>query len=147
MLATDPRRRGCLAIRLCGIGTSSLMRKGSLGPIRQSRCGGAAGARLGETSREKRDCAACAFTVCAMMLEHYSHILLEAKRGALEALARRPSHVAPEGDARAGYGTKNVTMSQPEATSERQVIEKRGGRHGIRTHGLLVANEALSQLS
>ena len=28
-----------------------------------------------------------------------------------------------------------------------QVIEKTGGRHGIRTHGLLVANEALSQLS
>jgi integrase len=73
------------------------------------------------------------------MLEHYSHIRLDAKRTALEALSGRGS----EGS----YVTKHVTNLVSEQPADPQVVEGTGGRHGIRTHGLLVANEALSQLS
>ena len=77
--------------------------------------------------------------VSAKMLAHYSHVRLEAKRKALKALSGRPEVV--------GYGTNNGTNALPEPTRRSQVSDKNGGREGIRTPGLLVANEALSQLS
>ena len=77
--------------------------------------------------------------VSQKMLEHYSHIRLDAKRTALDALSQRGG--------RAGYGTNNATNEPETDTVNPQVIEGIGGREGIRTPGLLVANEALSQLS
>ena len=46
-----------------------------------------------------------------------------------------------------GYGTNNDTKPVKESKDDSQVIDNNGGREGIRTPGLLVANEALSQLS
>ncbi len=64
---------------------------------------------------------------------------LEAKRKALGALSGR----ADPGS----YGTNAGTNMPKTGIDDSQVIEKNGGREGIRTPGLLVANEALSQLS
>jgi integrase len=81
---------------------------------------------LSEGGASEQTIMAIAGHVSRQMLEHYSHPRMKAKRAALDALAgKKRSHV-----------TSHVTKS-----------EKTGGRHGIRTHGLLVANEALSQLS
>jgi hypothetical protein len=46
-----------------------------------------------------------------------------------------------------GNDTNNVTKGPEQREVDSQVIERNGGRHGTRTHGLLVANEALFQLS
>jgi integrase len=76
--------------------------------------------------------------VSQKMLEHYSHIRLDAKRTALEALSQRGG--------RAGYGTNNVTNEADASNANSQAIEKNGGADGIRTHDLLDAIEARSQL-
>ena len=73
------------------------------------------------------------------MLEHYSHIRLDAKRTALDALSQRGG--------KAGYVTNNATKGAEGREADTQVTEKIGGRDRDRTDGLLVANEALSQLS
>ncbi len=73
------------------------------------------------------------------MLERYSHIRLDAKRTALDALSQRGT--------KAGYDGNNDTNAARKGNADAQVIDKNGGREGIRTPGLLVANEALSQLS
>jgi hypothetical protein len=73
------------------------------------------------------------------MLEHYSHVRIDAKRKALDALSQR--------SARAANGTNYVTKEPEAAKADAQVVEKIGGRDRDRTGDLLVANEALSQLS
>jgi len=77
--------------------------------------------------------------VSQKMLEHYSHIRLDAKRTALDALSQRGG--------KAGYVTNNVTKGPEVAQADSEVVEKIGGRDRDRTGDLLVANEALSQLS
>jgi integrase len=77
--------------------------------------------------------------VSQRMLEHYSHVRLDAKRAALDAL----SGTGPN----PGYDTNHATTAEREVTAVPQVIDKVGGRRGTRTPGLLVANEALCQLS
>ena len=77
--------------------------------------------------------------VSVKMLEHYSHIRMDAKRKALDALSQR--------SARAANGTNYVTKEPEAANADAQVVEKIGGRDRDRTGDLLVANEALSQLS
>ena len=73
------------------------------------------------------------------MLEHYSHIRLDAKRSALDALSSRGKAV--------GYDTNDGTKHETGNPTEAQAAENNGGREGARTPDLLVANEALSQLS
>ncbi len=51
------------------------------------------------------------------------------------------------GSYRCSYATNVGTNDSLAAASKPQLIEELGGRQGIRTPGLLVANEALSQLS
>jgi hypothetical protein len=77
--------------------------------------------------------------VSQKMLEHYSHIRLDAKRTALDALSRTSG--------RAGYVTNNATKGAEGGEANAQLTEKIGGRDRDRTGDLLVANEALSQLS
>jgi len=77
--------------------------------------------------------------VSEKMLEHYSHVRLDAKRAALDTLSNRGSG--------GGYVTNNATKQPDKAEPDLQVIKKIGGRQGTRTPGLLVANEALFQLS
>ncbi len=73
------------------------------------------------------------------MLDHYSHIRLDAKSVALNALSQSGGRV--------GYVTNNATKGVEGGEADTQVAEKIGGRDRDRTDGLLVANEALSQLS
>ena len=81
------------------------------------------------------------------MLRHYSHIRLEAKRRALDVLSSSVSQNALSREFSEGSVTNSVTNERKNKRSPLQLAEKAGGRQGIRTPGLLVANEALSQLS
>jgi integrase len=76
--------------------------------------------------------------VSQKMLEHYSHIRLDAKRAALDALSQRGT--------KRGYGTNNDTNGAQKGIADPQVIENIGGREGIRTPGLLVANSGENKL-
>ena len=76
--------------------------------------------------------------VSPKMLAHYSHVRLDAKRKALDALS---------GGASGGsYGTNGDTNAPTKSSLKAQVIDKNGGADGIRTHDLLDAIEARSQL-
>jgi integrase len=73
--------------------------------------------------------------VSQRMLEHYSHVRLEAKRKALEALS---------GEAR--YGTKHVTNGMLQPKPEPQVVEKNGRPVGTRTPDLYRVNYEVRHL-
>ena len=72
------------------------------------------------------------------MLADYSQIRMEAKRMALEALSDRAD--------KGSDGPTHVTKSEADRPQSSQVAEKIGGADGIRTHDLLDAIEARSQL-
>jgi hypothetical protein len=72
--------------------------------------------------------------VSRKMLERYSHVRLAAKRAALGAIGGM-SHV-----------TKMTQEAKSDSGYDSQVVEKFGGADGIRTHDLLDAIEARSQL-
>jgi integrase len=76
--------------------------------------------------------------VSPKMLAHYSHIRMDTKRKALDALSG--------GGLTGGYDTNYGTNSTRQPARELQAIEKNGGADGIRTHDLLDAIEARSQL-
>ncbi len=71
------------------------------------------------------------------MLAHYSHIRLEAKRRALDALSGRPSEGGTGGGLEGSYGTKHETKELPEVFPLPQLVEKIGGADGTRTRDLL----------
>ena len=73
--------------------------------------------------------------VSRKMLEHYSHARLVLKRAAVERLGR------------AGRGTVGAQSNQFRLEMDSQTIENNGGRDRGRTGDLIVANDALSQLS
>jgi hypothetical protein len=66
--------------------------------------------------------------VSPRMLAHYSHVRLDAKRQALDALSSRGS--------RGSYGTNNDTNPGPERMPFSQVTEKNGGDDETRTRDL-----------
>ena len=94
---------------------------------------------LSESQTSDQTIMSIAGHVSPKMLAYYSHVRMDAKRKALDALSDRGSGRS--------YVTKNGTNSPDEDVPSSQLIERIGGRQGIRTPGLLVANEALSQLS
>ncbi|MGA7919010.1 MAG: site-specific integrase [Candidatus Acidiferrales bacterium] len=79
---------------------------------------------LAESQASDQTIMAIAGHVSSRMLAHYSHVRLDAKRVALDALSKKGSRV--------GYGTNNVTNSQPKREPLPQVIEKNGGDDGTR---------------
>ncbi len=85
--------------------------------------------------------------VSPRMLAHYSHIRMEAKRQALDALSSRPSKGATERASGGSYDTNRDTKQPSEPVPSPEVIEKAGGREGSRTPDLRSASAALSQLS
>jgi integrase len=95
--------------------------------------------KLAETQTPESVIRGIAGHVSEAMLRHYSHIRQDAMRRALDGIGG--------GTFEGGSVTNSVTKSASEPTAVPQVVEKVGGPHGTRTHGLLVANEALSQLS
>jgi hypothetical protein len=72
----------------------------------------------------RRSEAVIAGHVSQRMLAHYSHVRIEAKRKALDAL--------DGGSAAVGHDTINDTKLREGATPEPQVLEKNGGDDGTR---------------
>ena len=61
--------------------------------------------------------------VSKKMLQHYSHVRLEAKRNALDALSMKPIQKGNSGDTREGYDTSNDTKLRREMEGIPQVVE------------------------
>ena len=93
---------------------------------------------LAESQTSDQTIMSIAGHVSAKMLAHYSHVRLDAKR---KGVSTRSG-----GGSGGGYGTNDDTNSRSDAVADSQVIDKTGGREGIRTPGLLVANEEKSKL-
>ncbi len=83
---------------------------------------------LAESQASDRTIMSIAGHVSQRMLAHYSHVRIEAKRKALDALA---VGVKPE-----GYDTKDDTKSKEVAIPAPQVLERNGGDDGTRTRGI-----------
>src|SRR6476646_4139107 len=83
---------------------------------------------LAESQTSDRTIMSIAGHVSQRMLAHYSHVRIEAKRKALDALSA--------GFKSAGYDTKNDTEPFRAAILSSQVLEKNGGDDGTRTRGL-----------
>ncbi len=61
--------------------------------------------------------------VSKKMLQHYSHVRMEAKRSALEALSMRPAQTGDSKDTAEGYDTNNDTKKRQPWEGMPQVIE------------------------
>jgi hypothetical protein len=92
---------------------------------------------LAETAASDSVIRSIAGHVSQKMLEHYSHVRLEAKRRALDALATMRPESQNQGVAEGGYVTRNVTKAALEGMPAPQVIEKAGGDDGARTRDLM----------
>ena len=83
---------------------------------------------LAESQASDRTIMSIAGHVSKQMLAHYSHVRIEAKRKALDALAVGVKTV--------GYDTNNDTKPVEGAILSSQTLEKNGGDDGTRTRGL-----------
>jgi len=83
---------------------------------------------LAESQASDRTIMSIAGHVSQQMLAHYSHVRIEAKRKALDALA-----VGVKTDS---YDTNNDTKPGEDAILSPQALEKNGGDDGTRTRGL-----------
>jgi integrase len=83
---------------------------------------------LAESQASDRTIMSIAGHVSQQMLAHYSHVRIEAKRKALDALSLGVKAV--------GYDTSHDTKSGLHAILSSQVLEKNGGDDGTRTRGL-----------
>jgi integrase len=91
---------------------------------------------LAESQASDQTVMAIAGHVSPRMLAHYSHVRLEAKRNALEAISSRRSEHGTGGGEPQGYDTKNDTDSRSREPFSSQLLEKNGGVDGTRTRGL-----------
>ena len=73
----------------------------------------------GERPNHHGDCR----SVSKKMLQHYSHVRLEAKRSALNALSMKPAQMSDSRDTTEGYDTNNDTKLWREMEGVPQVIE------------------------
>ena len=71
------------------------------------------------------------------MLEHYSHVRLEAKRRALDALTTTRLGSDKQGASEGSYITRNVTKSGSDGMPAPEVLQNVGGDDGTRTRGLM----------
>src|SRR3981081_2923429 len=81
-----------------------------------------------ESQASDRTIMSIAGHVSQQMLAHYSHVRIEAKRKALDALAVGVKIV--------GYDTNNDTKPVEGSILSSQSLEKNGGDDGTRTRGL-----------
>ncbi len=87
---------------------------------------------LAESQASDQTIMAIAGHVSPKMLAHYSHVRIEAKRRALDALAGKSGERANKWRSQEGsYVTKNVTIELPEDLSNPEVIEKVVGANGF----------------
>jgi integrase len=94
---------------------------------------------LAESQASEQTIMAIAGHVSLKMLAHYSHIRLEAKRRALDALSRKPTDAGQT----PSYGTKNGTNTSATPTPSPQVAEKNGRPVRARTADLYRVKVAL----
>jgi len=87
---------------------------------------------LAESQASDQTIMAIAGHVSLRMLAHYSHIRLQAKRQALDALVERPR----EGVQKGSYVTNHVTKQESASLPALEVTEKYGGDDGTRTRDL-----------
>jgi hypothetical protein len=92
---------------------------------------------LAETAASDQVIRSIAGHVTQKMLEHYTHVRLEAKRRALDALAAKRSQGSSQVTSEGGYVTRNVTKEGVSGELHPQVIEKAGGDDGARTRDLM----------
>jgi integrase len=83
---------------------------------------------LAESQASDRTIMSIAGHFSQQMLAHYSHVRIEAKRKALDALAVGVKTI--------GYDTNNDTKPVEDAILSSQITEKNGGDDGTRTRGL-----------
>ena len=91
---------------------------------------------LAESQASDQTVMAIAGHVSPRMLAHYSHVRLEAKRNALEAISSRRSDQGEDGGETLGYDTNYDTNSESGEPFSSQILEKNGGVDGTRTRGL-----------
>ncbi len=91
---------------------------------------------LAESQASDQTIMAIAGHVSPRMLAHYSHIRMEAKRQALDALSERPSTGATGRASGGSYDTKNDTNDPSRRIPIPQTLEKYGGDDGTRTRDL-----------
>ena len=89
---------------------------------------------LAESQASERTIMSIAGHISPRMLDHYSHVRIQAKREALDALSGRPK--GNSGGLTGGYGTNNVTNPSDSSVPFSQVLEKNGGDDGTRTRDL-----------
>ena len=98
---------------------------------------------LAESQASDQTIMAIAGHVSPKMLAHYSHVRLEAKRQALDALSSRPSKGATQGSQGGSYDTKNDTIQRLRELPDVQVVEKNGRRGRTQTADLYRVKVAL----
>jgi Phage integrase family len=91
---------------------------------------------LAESQASDQTIMAIAGHVSPRMLAHYSHVRMEAKRQALDALSSRRMNQSVGRTGNEGYVTDDVTNRQSEPMPLSEVLEKNGGDDGTRTRGL-----------
>ena len=89
---------------------------------------------LAESQTSDQTIMSIAGHVSPRMLAHYSHVRLDAKRKALDELAKQAP--TEQENSKAAYVTPNVTKSRSRAVPFSQVTEKNGGDDGTRTRDL-----------
>ena len=95
-------------------------------------------AELAETAASDQVIRSIAGHVSQRMLGHYSHVRLEAKRRALDAIAmHRPETPNSEAAVGGNHLIKHVINGAELVGLESQVIEKAGGDDGARTRDLM----------
>ncbi len=91
---------------------------------------------LAESQASDQTIMAIAGHVSPKMLAHYSHVRLEAKRNALEAISsKRADQTSGKGKTE-GYDTNNGTNPAKEVMPDLHVLEKNGGDDETRTRDL-----------
>jgi Phage integrase family len=106
---------------------------------------------LAESQASDQTIMAIAGHVSHRMLAHYSHVRMEAKRSALDALSApfasvRRSNEGSTEDSKgetSGYDTKHDTNAQPPETTTPEIIENTGRPEWTRTIDLFRVKEAL----
>ena len=73
--------------------------------------------------------------ISTRMLDHYSHVRIQAKREALDSLSSKKKNGNRE-EATGSYGTKDGTNSMAQREPFSQVLEKNGGDDETRTRDL-----------
>ena len=89
---------------------------------------------LAESQASERTIMSIAGHISPRMLDHYSHVRIQAKRDALDALSRKSAGKSES--LTGGYGTKNDTNQPDSPVPFSQPLEKNGGDDGTRTRDL-----------